>query len=334
MEPLLEEMNYAEAIHEAADYLLSEHQDLFFIGQGLWSPWYVGDTMKDLEKKHGKHRVVDTPVSESAVTGLAFGASIAGKKSVVVHPRMDFMLYAADTIINQAAKWHYMFGSKVPLNFTVRCIINRGGAQGAQHSQALHSFFCHIPGLRVVMPYSVGDARDLLIASALSPDPVIFIEDRWLYSERANLSKISVPWNLSEQKPRVVREGNAITVVASGYMVKLALDAAESLALCNIYPEVIDLRVLSPMDLSSVFASISKTGRLLVVDGGWESCGLGAEVITRVVENPSFIKKSVHVSRLSLPCHPAPNNLELEDHYYTSPKQLASRILSMCERVL
>jgi pyruvate dehydrogenase E1 component beta subunit len=117
-------------------------------------------------------------------------------------------------------------------------------------------------------------------------------------------------------------------------MVKVALDAAESLAFSNIYPDVIDLRVLSPLDLSAVFASVSKTGRLLVVDGGWESCGLGAEVIARVAENPSFIKKIVHVSRLSLPCHPAPNNLKLEEHYYTSPKQLASRILSICNSAL
>ena len=140
--------------------------------------------MNGLFEKFGENRIIDSPVSESAVTGSAIGSSIFKKKPIVVHPRMDFMMYALDSIINHASKWKYIFSGKSNINVTIRSIINRGGEQGAQHSQALHSIFANIPGLHVVMPYSVSDAYNLLISSVNSSTPVIFIEDRWLYSKR------------------------------------------------------------------------------------------------------------------------------------------------------
>ena len=138
--------------------------------------------MRDLDIKFGTDRIIDTPVSESACTGAALGASITGMRPIVVHPRMDFMLYAMDSIVNEAAKWSFMFGGNSNPKLTIRAILNRGGEQGAQHSQSLHSWFAHIPGLRVVMS-TVKDARDLLIASVLCNDPVIYIDDRWLYEK-------------------------------------------------------------------------------------------------------------------------------------------------------
>ena len=174
-------LSYSTAIRSAFEYLLSNYSDVFVIGQGLWSPWYVGETMTDLDKKFGIERIIDTPVSEAATTGLAVGASLCGSFPIVVHPRIDFMLYAMDPIVNQAAKWSSMFGGQSSPSVTIRAIINRGGEQGAQHSQSLHAWLAHIPGLRVVMPYSVEDARDMLIASTLSSDPVVYIDDRWLY---------------------------------------------------------------------------------------------------------------------------------------------------------
>jgi pyruvate/2-oxoglutarate/acetoin dehydrogenase E1 component len=182
--------NYGTAMLSAFEYLLDKYPEVFVIGQGLWSPWYVGNSMTDLDKKFGAHRVIDTPVSESACTGAAVGASLAGMKPIVVHPRMDFMLYAMDAIVNQAAKWSHMVGGQASPGLTIRSIINRGGEQGAQHSQALHAWFAHVPGLRVVMPATVADARDLLIASVLSPDPVMFIDDRWLYDLEDDLPPV------------------------------------------------------------------------------------------------------------------------------------------------
>ena len=154
-----ESINYGEAIREAFVYLLDKYPEVFCIGQGLWSPWYVGNTMSDLDKLFGRDRIIDTPVSELACTGASVGASLFGYRPIAIHPRMDFMMLAVDQIINQAAKWSLMLGGQASPAVTVRAIINRGGEQGAQHSQALHSWFAHIPGLRVVMPATVQDAQ-------------------------------------------------------------------------------------------------------------------------------------------------------------------------------
>ena len=180
--------SYGEAIQEGFQYILSENEKSFVIGQGLWSPWYVGNSMRDLDKEFGKKRIIDTPVSELATTGAAIGAGLNGYSVVVVHPRMDFMLLAADQIVNQAAKWRHMLGGQISPNVTFRAIINRGGEQGAQHSQALHSWYSHIPGLRVVMPAFASDARDMLIAAAQSPDPVMYI----IFSPPKRLEGISL----------------------------------------------------------------------------------------------------------------------------------------------
>ena len=219
-------ITYSEAILEGFKYLLDNYPEVFVIGQGLWSPWYVGNSMLDLDKIYGKKRIIDTPVSENAVTGAAVGASLCGAKPIVVHPRMDFLLYAMDPIINQAAKWSYMFGGQSNPQLTGRSIVNRGGEQGAQHSQLLHSLFAHIPGLRVVMPFSVKDARDLLISSVLCKDPVIYIDDRWLYDQEETIDEVEIK-DLADQSPMKIIDGNEITIIASGFSTKLAKKAIE-----------------------------------------------------------------------------------------------------------
>jgi pyruvate dehydrogenase E1 component beta subunit len=198
--------SYGLAIREAFSYLLKNYPEVFVIGQGLWSPWYVGNSMTDLDKEFGVERIIDTPVSESACTGAAVGAALAGMKPIMVHPRMDFMLYAMDAIVNEAAKWSSMMAGQAHAGVTIRSIINRGGEQGAQHSQALHSWFTHVPGLRVVMPYSVSDARDLLIASVLCGDPVIYIDDRWLYESEEVLQPV-IELDLKTQTPKIIKIG-------------------------------------------------------------------------------------------------------------------------------
>ena len=239
--------NYGEAIRFGFEYLLEKYTDFTVFGQGLWSPWYVGNSMTDLDKKFGRDRVIDSPVSELACTGAALGASICGSRTLVVHPRMDFMVLAIDQIVSQAAKWSYMFGGQVSAPVTFRAIINRGGEQGAQHSQALHSWYAHVPGLRVVMPSTVSDARDLLIASVLSPDPVMYIDDRWLYDRTEKLEQIE-ELNLAEQGPRVRRTGTDITLVGAGYSSYLCEQASAQLLDEGISVECIDLRVINPID--------------------------------------------------------------------------------------
>lgn len=313
--------NYVTAILSAFEYLLSNYPEVFVIGQGLWSPWYVGNSMTGLEKKFGTTRVIDTPVSEAACTGAAVGASLAGMRPIVVHPRMDFMLYAMDPIVNQAAKWSHMFGGQAHPSVTIRAIINRGGEQGAQHSQALHAWFAHIPGLRVVMPSTVSDARDLLIASVLSPDPVLYIDDRWLYDQTDYLNPIS-ELNLSREVPVCLLQGNDLTLVGSGYTTFQALQIQEILAEQNISVEVIDLRILNPFDPKVIIESVQKTGRLLVIDGGWRTCGMAGEVIASVTENldPGVLKSAPQ--RMTLPDAPAPTSKVLEEDYFLNIKKI------------
>ena len=158
----MSKLNYGAAVCAGFRHLMANHPDVFCIGQGLWSPWYVGNSMTNLDKEFGKERVIDSPVSELGCTGAALGASLSGFRPIVIHPRVDFMLLAVDQIVNQAAKWRHMFGGAVSVPLTVRAIINRGGEQGAQHSQALHSWFAHIPGLKVMAPSFPSTASSII----------------------------------------------------------------------------------------------------------------------------------------------------------------------------
>lgn len=308
-------LSYAEGIHEAHHYLLKNYPEVFFFGQGLWSPWYVGSTMKDLDKHYGKDRVIDSPVSEVAVTGAALGAATCGYRPVVVHPRVDFMILAIDQIVSQAAKWSSMFGGQVSAPLTIRGIVNRGGEQGAQHSQALHAWFSHVPGLRVVMPASPIDARDLLISAVLSNDPVLYIDDRWLYELEEPYQDVK-ELKLADEGAKVVREGDDLTIVASGYSVHLAKEVAELLSKGNLTTEVIDLRVVNPLNFDVAIQSVRKTGRLAVIDCGWKNCGLAGEVIASVTENLPITALKSSPKRFTLTDAPAPTSKPLEKMYY------------------
>lgn len=322
--------SYGTAIRSGFKYLLDNHPEVFIVGQGLWSPWYVGNTMKDLDVDYGKDRIIDTPVSESAVTGFAVGASLCGSKPIVVHPRIDFMLYAMDSIVNQAAKWSHMTGGQAHPSLTVRGIINRGGEQGAQHSQSLHSWFAHIPGLKVVMPYSVQDARDLLIASVLCEDPVIYIDDRWLYDNEEDIDEIPEV-DLNKFGPKVLRNGKDLTIISSSYSTQLALDSSDKLRSEGINAEVIDVRVLNPLKTDIIVDSINKTGKLIVIDGGWKNSGFAAEIISSAVEKvePSVLKK--RPIRITLPDSPAPTSRHLEDIYYPNQEFIVKEIKKSME---
>lgn len=321
----MKEYNYGTALLSGFEYLLENYPEVFVIGQGLWSPWYVGNSMTDLDKKFGIERIIDTPVSESASTGAAVGASLAGMKPIVVHPRMDFMIYAMDAVVNQAAKWSHMLGGQAHPGVTIRSIINRGGEQGAQHSQALHSWFAHVPGLRVVMPSTVSDARDLLIASVLCPDPVMFIDDRWLYNQEDKLSPV-VELNLIDQKPEVSISGTDITIVSSGHTSLLSRQAAEKLKKNNISAEVIDVRILNPFYAEEIISSVEKTRNLLVVDSGTLTAGFSAEIIAKVVENIPNDCLLNKPKRLALPDAPAPTSRVLEKDYYLDSKDIVNEV--------
>lgn len=322
---------HGTAILAAHRYLLDNFPEVFVFGQGLWSPWYVGSTMTDLDKIYGKERIIDSPVSEVAVTGAALGASLYGFKPIVVHPRMDFMILAVDQIVTQAAKWSSMFGGQSNPNITIRGIVNRGGEQGAQHSQSLHSWFAHIPGLRVVMPTTVKDARDLLIASVLCPDPVLFIEDRWLYDQEDELEPIKDVLVLNDQEPEILVKGQDITVIANSFSCLQAKRVIEEFEKENYSIELIDLRILNPLKYDVLVNSVKKTGRLLTIDGGWTTCGIAGEIIAGITEkiDPSLLLS--RPVRLTLTDAPAPTSKYLEKEYYLDEEKIKNTIIQMLE---
>jgi len=305
-------LSYSLAINEALHQCMAADRSVFLIGQGVKSPWYVGNTARGLLKRFGERRVIDTPVSENAMTGAAVGASIAGMRAVIEHPRVDFMLYAMDPIINEAANWHYMSGGCGACPVVIWGIINRGGEQAAQHSQALHAMFAHVPGLKVVMPATPYDAKGLMVAAIQDDNPVVFMDDRWLYRDEASVPKrmYSVPIG----KAAIRRRGSDLTIVACSYMAREAVKAGAELAKKGFSAEILDLRTIKPLDRTAILNSVRKTGRLLVADAGWKSFGVAAEVCAAVAEAGIRLKRPP--VRLTLPDCPAPASISLEIPYY------------------
>jgi pyruvate dehydrogenase E1 component beta subunit len=312
-------LNYAQAIREAHAQILAGDERAFVIGQGLWSPWYAGASLEGLDHEFSRRRIIDSPVSENATTGLAVGAALAGMRPIVFHPRMDFMLLAADPIVNQAANWSYLFQGRVPVPLVIRAVINRKGEQGAQHSQALHAMFMHVPGLKVVMPSTPYDAKGLLIAAIEDCNPVLYIDDRCLYgsSEPVPETMFRVPLGTAA----VRRHGGDLTLIGISSMAVECMKAATLLAQENIQAEVIDLRSLKPWDQEKVLDSVRKTGHAIVADPGWRTAGASAEVGATIFEQ-AFHDLEAPVERVTLPDCPAPTSRLEEAAYYPGAREI------------
>lgn len=322
-------LSYADAINETLHQLLADDERVYLIGQGVKSPWYVGSTCNGLLDRFGDKRIIDTPVSECGITGAAIGSALAGRRPVVVHPRLDFMYYAMDPLVNHAANWHYMFGGEMSVPVTIWGIINRGGEQGAQHSQAVHAMYAHIPGLKVVMPSTPYDVKGLLAASVRDDNPVIFIDDRWLYQVQGDVPESLYTVDIGKGKIR--REGDDVTIVALSYMVHEALEAAEILENDGISVEVVDPLTIKPLDRDIILRSVEKTGRLLIVDGGWKSFGASAEIAAIIAETGLVNKLRAPISRMALPDVPAPASKALEQNYYKKPTDIVRAVKNLME---
>jgi len=319
-------LTYSLAINEALHQMMDADPSVFLIGQGVKSPWYVGNTAKGLLERFGEERIIDTPVSENSITGAAVGAAIAGMKPVVVHPRMDFMFYAFDPIINEAANWYYMNGGRSSVPVVFWGIINRGGEQAAQHSQAIHGIFAHVPGLKVVMPATAYDAKGLMIAAIQDRNPVVFVDERLLYSLEGPVPEEIYIVEIG--KGVIRKEGKDVTLIAVSLMVHEAMKAAEALADDGVEVEVIDLRTVKPLDREMILNSVRKTGRLVIADVGWKSFGISAEITALVVEN-AFDALEGPVLRVALPDCPAPAGRNLEGAYYPTFENIIDAVKKM-----
>lgn len=300
---------------------MRDQPNLIAIGQGLWSPFYVGSTMENLEKIFSKSRVIDSPVSENACTAMSLGIALAGGRALVVHPRMDFLILGTDPIVNAIAKWRSALARDIPIPITIRAIINRGGEQGAQHSQSLYSWFAHVPGLRVVAPSNASDAYRLLRQSLTCDDPVIFIEDRWDYEciSKVNLSEELPPLHTEDAK--VLRSGSDLTMWGIGHTVNLAMNAANILEREGISCEVIDQRIIAPFNGTVALDSAAKTGRLVTIENSWPVASMTSELLARMARG-DYRNKFPLVRSLHMAATTAPTSSALEKQYFVTLNQV------------
>lgn len=306
-------LKYSEALREAADICLERDPKVYMMGLGVPDPKGIFGTTTGLQEKYGVKRVFDMPVSENGMTGVAIGSAIVGMRPVLTHQRLDFALLAMEQMVNQAAKWHYMFGGRMRVPLVIRMIIGRGWGQGPQHSQSLQAWFAHVPGLKVVMPATPADAKGLFIASVEDDNPVIFLEHRWLHNLTGHVPEGHYVTQIGSA--RVARPGRQVTIVGVSHMTIEALRAADELSTQGIDAEVIDLRSVSPLDHAAIAASVQKTGRLVVADTGSKSFGISAEILARIAENPG-VRLQGAPARVCLPDFPTPTAPTLARHYY------------------
>ncbi|MBI3884166.1 MAG: alpha-ketoacid dehydrogenase subunit beta [Opitutae bacterium] len=323
------ELTYAEAIRDAFAVALERDPRVLLLGLGVPDPKGFFGTTLGLQKQFGADRVMDMPCAENGMTGVMLGAALNGLRPVINHQRLDFALLAMDPMCTQAAKWHYMFGGAMKMPVVFRMIIGRGWGQGPQHSQCLHSWFAHIPGLKVVMPTTPHDAKGLLLAAIEDDNPVVFIEHRWLHHLKGEVpaGHYTVPIGPA----RRARAGRDVTIVAFSYMVLEALEAAEKLAEDGIDAEVIDVRSLRPLDQSLLLASLRKTGRLVVADTGHSTAGMAAEILAIAGES-AFGSLRAAPRRVCFPDCPTPTSPSLSAEYYPRAGHIVAAVRATLQR--
>ena len=323
----MRKMTFSEAILEATQISMREDENVIVIGLGVPDPKGIFGTTVGLLEEFGLSRVFDAPTSENALSGIVLGASIMGSRPIITHQRVEFALLGIEQIVNQAAKWSYQTGGKMRAPMVIRLIVGKGWGQGPQHSQSLESWFAHIPGLKVVVPSTPSDAKGLLLSSIKDDNPVVFIEHRWLHN---TFGKVDTGHQLTPLgKARVSNTGTDITIVAYSLMVPHALRCANILSNYGISVEVIDLRSLRPIDEETILSSVSKTGRVLALDLGWQRCGVASEVIS-IVSTKIFEKLKSAPLRYSLKDTPIPSTRALANLVYPN----MSMIISLCQQSL
>ena len=318
-------ITFAEAIDLTLSKIFKEKKNTFLIGLGANDPKGIFGTTKSITKKF-PNRVFDMPLSENSMTGVVIGSSLNGLRPILVHQRLDFALLSLEQIINQAAKWYYMFDGKKSVPIIIRMIIGRGWGQGPQHSQSLQSIFAHIPGLKVVMPSTVESVQNLLCASFNDNNPTIFLEHRWLHNIKGKEVEINSKEKLG--KAKILKKGNDLTIISCSYMTIEALRIIKYLSECNINAELIDLQTISPLDIDTIKKSVNKTGRCLILDTGNKSFGISAEIISTIIENCYSKLKSKPI-RIANPDFPVPTTFSLAKHYYPTKYDIFSSILKM-----
>ena len=323
--PDTEVMNCQRAIRSALEDQLEADSRVLVLGEDVADPpGGVIGTTKGLSTRFGRHRVRATPIAEQAIVGAAIGAALAGYRPVAEIMFCDFLAVTADQVGNHAAKLRYMSGGQTPVPITITTFV-AGGRFGAQHTQSLEAWFMQTPGIKVVMPSNPYDAKGLLTACIEDDDPCLFIQPLALMfnlKQEVPTTPYSIPLGVAS----VPRAGTDVTVIAHGSQVAAALEAADTLAGEGVSAEVVDLRSLVPLDMNTVLASASKTGRVIVTHSATEFCGPGAEISSQIHE-ALFDELKAPVVRLGGPYAPMPFAPELEYHPVASDLVAAARKL-------
>jgi len=320
------QLSYRDAIREALDQALERDPRVFLMGEGINDPGGVFGSTLGLAEKYGPERVMDMPLAENGLTGVAAGAAMTGMRPVLIHMRVDFLPMAMDQMINHVAKWRYMTGGRTTVPLTVRAIVGRGWGSAAQHSQSLQALFAHIPGLTVMMPSSPYDAKGMLLESIASGEPSLIIEHRWLY-DRLEAVPEQV-YRIPVGRGCVRRPGSDVTLAGVSYAVYDLLLAAEQLEAEGISAEVLDLRSVRPLDEELIISSVRKTGRLVIMDIGWKRCGLSAEVAAVVAES-AYDSLKAPVRRLCFAECPTPASAVLERAFYPGVSDIITCVRSL-----
>jgi pyruvate/2-oxoglutarate/acetoin dehydrogenase E1 component len=325
---MIPQNTFAESIFKSLNYSLEKIPNLMVFGLGVNDPKSIFGTTKDLSDIHGIDRVFDVPCSENALTGIAVGSALNGVPSVTIHQRMDFFLLAMDQLINSAAKMSFMSGGKLKVPLVIRLIIGKGWGQGPTHSQNFQNFFTQIPGLKVVSPFTPQNALDLLFSSIQDPNPVIFIEHRWLHDTSGPVTEIP---NLVELKgSKVIRNGENITIVSSSYYLIECIKASNFLSSTfKISCELIDLQVLKPINLDPILKSLLKTENLLVVEGAHDEGSTANKIISDLTIGLSGSSSRFNFQKITFPDFPTPTSHELAKNFYPDHKRIVNEVLNL-----
>ena len=317
-------MTFEKALLDATTREMERDDSVFVYGIGAPDHKHLFGTTTGLVEKFGADRCLETPLAEDSMTGFGLGAAMNGMRPIHVHIRMDFALLALNQIVNMISCASYGSAGKLNAPMVIRCMIGRGWGQGYQHSKTLHSYFAHIPGLKVVIPTTPRDAKGLLASAIRDDNPVIFIEHRWLYfaEEEVPEGDFTIPLG----KGKILREGKDLTIVGTSWMNIEALEAASMLKKYHgIDVEIVDPRTIAPLDEDIILSSVRKTGHCIVADNDWSYAGFGAELAAMVSEK-AFGELKTPVTRIGWQHTPCPTVRKLENTFYPNAKTIVRAV--------
>ena len=317
-------ITYQESIRDGMIEVAKKNKSVIFLAEGIMDPGKFFGTLDGIDKHIEKKRIIEMPISENALTGVAIGAAMRGKKPILSFQRVEFALLAIEQIFNNAAKAHYISAGKHKIPIVIRLIIGRGWGQGPEHSQSLETMFALIPGLKVIMPAFPSDAKGMIISAVKDNNPVIVLEHRWCHYAKENVKNgyFEIPIN---DGPKKIKSGKDLTIVSTSYMSIVALETAKILQRYNIDIEVFDLRTIRPLRLSKIYKSVNKTNKLITVDTGFKEFGVGAEIVSSVISN-CFKNLKFPPIRLGLPDHPVPSSRGYIDNIYITPLDILNSV--------